>query len=79
MVGSLAGNSSLGKSTAVGVEVVTQALNEAVSLGRLNTFDEAGQAGDALLKTSVVDGIGGHLLLDTDRLGDRGEGYVRSP
>lgn len=67
MVGSLAGNSTLGKSTAVGVKVVTQALNEAVSLGRLYTFDEAGQAGDTLLKTSFVDRIGGHLHLGSPR------------
>lgn len=64
MVGSLAGNS------AVGVKVVTQALDKAVSLGRLYTFDEVGQAGDALFKTSFVDGIGGHLRLDIDGLGD---------
>lgn len=69
-VGSLAGNSTLGKSTAVGVKMVTQALNKAVSLGRLYTFDEAGQTGDTLPKTGFVDRIGGHLLLDIDGLRD---------
>lgn len=66
----LAGNSALGESVAVGVEVVTQALNEAVSLRRLHTVNEACQAGDALLEASFVDWIRRHLCLGIDGLGD---------
>lgn len=64
-----AGDSALGKRVAVRVEVVTQALNEAVPLRRIHTVDEAGQAGDALLEASVVDRIGRHLCLGIDGLG----------
>lgn len=71
MMGRLAaGNPALGESVAVGVEVVTQALDEAVPLRRIHTVDEAGQAGDALLKASFVDWIGRHLRLGIDGLGD---------
>jgi len=79
MMGSLAaGNSALGKSVGVGVEVVAQALNEAVPLRRIHTVDEAGQAGDALLKASFVDWIGRHRRLGVDGLGDRSETHAGS-
>lgn len=60
----MAGNSALGESIAVGVEMVIQALDEVVLLRRLHAFDEVGHSRDALLETSFVDGIGGLLCID---------------
>lgn len=78
MVGWIAGNSAVGKSAAVGVEMMAETLDEAVSLGWLHAVDEARQPGDALFKTSLVDWIRWQIM-GLDGLRDGRTWHLGSP